>query len=286
MKRGIGLSFIAVFIAISALNSAVGYAVDMDISEPGTEMLVPKEDNVAVKGSPWCSAHGYPSRDDLVAIGDEDRIVCPLDKSYLSNYKTRYVDTSADNVAYVYRNSKKTTEDPERLDQGAKVIVIAEEGTSSCIIYKTYQNKPRSGWISKQFLSKTYVGEMLEIGKPIKGEALIGDVEFEYSGEYMKGTECEYLLLDDPIRNCTGFTLEYKVRHSTGNAAGGRDVYINNGDGWIWIGDFPYTSAKSYHVEVHLGKPADVYAIAIPPFSTVSGDYDARQNILDVFVLP
>lgn len=233
----------------------------------------------------WYSVNGYPSRDDIEAIGDAERIVCP--KTYLSQYLTRYIYSGGLNSVYVYRNAGKTSDSPERLDDGAKVYVIAEEGTSSCIIYKTYQNVARSGWVSTSFLSKTYKEQQVTIGSAYGGQSQsIGDVEIILPGEYMVGTECEYALLSNPVSNCVGFTLEYKVRNSTNNkdTTGKRDIYINDGTGWIWIGSFEYRHPKSYHVNVRLSSPTTVYAVAAPETYVKDVNFHTRQNILDVLV--
>ena len=233
--------------------------------------------------SPWFSVNGYPSKDDIAAVGDEKRILCPKQDNYLPDYKIRFVDANEENSIYVYRNSAKNSSNPERLDHGAKVYVIAEQDTSSCIIYKTYENKARSGWVSTSLLSKSYTGRTVEIGKAYPGELLIGDSEFTYSGSYMVGTESEYLLLNKPAHSCTGFTLEYKIRKFNGDCDGERDIYINNSEGWIWVGSFRYDNPKAYHIIVHLSEPQDVYAIAAPSHASVTGSYTARQNILDMF---
>ncbi len=168
-----------------------------------------------------------------------------------------------------------------------RVYVIAEDGTSSCILYKTYQNVPRSGWVSTSFLSKTYKEQKASVGAPYSGQTRnIGDAEIILPGEYMVGTECEYVLLNNPVSNCVGFTLEYKVRNSTNNkdTTGKRDIYVNDGTGWIWIGNFEYRHPKSYHVEVRLSNPMTVYAVAAPETYVKDVNFHTRQNVLDVLV--
>ena len=282
MKKKLILCLVLTILIALAAGSIAASASDINnsiITGPGSGTST-----LSSGGStPWFSVNGYPSKDDIAAVGDENRILCPKQDNYLPDYKIRFVDATEENSIYVYRNSAKDSSNPERLDHGAKVYVIAEQDTSSCIIYKTYENKARSGWVSTSLLSKNYTGRMMEIGKAYPGESLIGDFEFSYSGSYMAGTESEYLLLNEPAHSCTGFTLEYKVRKSNGDCDGERDIYINTGEGWIWVGSFRYDSPKAYHIIVHLNEPADVYAVAAPSHSSDTGSYTVRQNILDVY---
>ena len=68
------------------------------------------------------------------------------------------------------------------------------------------------------------------------------------------------------------------------DTTGKRDVYINDGTGWIWVGSFEYRHPKSYHVNVRLSSPTTVYAIAAPETYVNDVNFHTRQNILDVLV--
>ena len=165
------------------------------------------------------------------------------------------------------------------------MFVLAEKDTSSFIIYKTYENKPRSGWVSTSFLSGQYNGIVSETGTKYSGKSKsVGDAEISLSGKYMPDTDAEYMILVDPVSDCVGFTLEYKIHSSQGEVMGKRNIYVYTGDSWEWVGSFPCDSAKSHHITVNLSSPVTVYAVAAPVAKVKNGSFRVRQNILDVMI--
>ena len=233
----------------------------------------------------WCSVNGYPSWDDIVAIGDGERVKGPPAKFYLDEYKVKYVEARGGNHIYVYRSSASTN-NPEMIEHGAKVYVLAENGNASLIIYRTLENTSRSGWVSTGLLSDTYPGNIVSVGTAVWEAATnIGDPLVTWSGKKMIGTNCEYLLLDEPIENCVGFTLEYRAQYKDyKDCSGARIIYINNGEGWINVGQFQYETAKSFHINVDLEEPTAVYAIATPMKVEPKYPFSGRTCVLDVLV--
>ena len=68
------------------------------------------------------------------------------------------------------------------------------------------------------------------------------------------------------------------------DTSGQRDIYVNNGTGWMWVGNFDYRHPKSYHVEVHLDTPMTLCAVAAPETYVKDVNFHTRQNVLDVLV--
>ncbi len=232
----------------------------------------------------WFSVNGYPSWDDIIAIGNQTTVTGPAAKNYLSDYRVCYINAAHKNAIYVYNTAERMTQNPKRIEHGARVYVLAEKGTSSLIIYRTRDQVASSGWVSTSLLSDTFPGETEQVGTPYYGTCNVtSDPALTWAGENMAGTDCEYLILDEPVENCVCFTLEYRANGKK-DCSGSRDVYVNNGEGWLYVGRFPYSEAKTSQIAVHLEEPISVYAVATPMTVENNAEFTVRENILDVQV--
>ena len=172
------------------------------------------------------------------------------------------------------------------IEHGARVYVLAESGNASFIIYRTLENKPRSGWVNVNALSDTYPGHTVTVGTPYNVLAEdIGDPSTTWSGQKMIGTRSKYLIGDEPIEKCVGFTLEYRAQYGGyEDCSGTRSIYVNDGTGWRFVGEFPYETAKSYQITVNLDEPTTLYAVATPLEVERTKAFSVRTNVLDVLV--
>ena len=258
---------------------------DMNIYRPKQSPHYSDGNQIVPGELPWYTVSGSPGKADIEAIGDDERVVCP--NEYLADYRVGYVDTGEYGAAFVYIDPGKTKpSNPEKLNHGAKVFVLAEAGPESdktdFVIFKANNGETSCGWISESWLSKRYPGVTIYIGTPYDGNSkILGEVEAFGSPRFMSRTKCNYLILDRPIANCTGLTLEYALRSGCGeDYSGERDVYIHNGEDWIYIGSFDYESPKSYHVHLQIEEPTDVFAVAVPMKEPKSTAFWLRQNII------
>lgn len=256
----------------------------VDDTEETLEVGQPEEKDNAVL-DPWYSVNGYPSWDDVAAIGDGDRIKAPPADCYLSEYQTKYVKATQGNSIYVFRTTGSATSS-ETIEHGAKVYVIADKDPHSLVIFRTGENVPRSGWVSTRLLSYEYPGTTVSIGEDDGGDVInVGDPSTTWSGKMMEGTNCEYLSIDDPIKNCVGFTLEYRVQYNGyDNCSGTRNIYINDGKEWKYVGRFDYENTKSFHVIVNLDEPTTLCAVATPLSVERELRSAVRTCVLDVLV--
>ena len=285
MKKWISVLFmITVLIAISTVMTTTAYADVPNVVISGPETEESSNGETAMTDA-WYSVNGYPSWDDIVAIGDENRVKGPSADSYLREYKLKYINAPKGNHAYVYR-ALGSTNNPEMIEHGARVYVLAENGNASFVIYRTLENKPQSGWVNSGILSDSYPGYLVSAGSESEGTGVnIGDPSTTWSGEKMIGTNCEYLLVDEPVQNCVGFTLEYRAQYGGyEDCSGTRNIYINDGEGWKYIGSFPYETAKSYHIVVNLDEPTSLYAVATPLKVEREKKFSVRTCVLDVMI--
>ncbi len=286
MKKTISLlTVLAVLVSLFTVFASVAYAADIpNIVVSGPEKTQNATNNRTLV-STWYSVNGYPSWDDIVAIGDGNRVKGPPADKYLTEYLPRYINAPKGNHVYVFR-SAGSTRDPEMIEHGARVYVIAESGNASFVIYRTLNNVPRSGWVNTNALSDSYPGYTVSIGaEPDMFAVNVGDPSTTWSRDNMSGTRSKYLILDEPIENCVGFTLEYRAQYKDyEDCSGTRNLYINDGTGWYYVGKFPYETAKSYHVVVNLNAPTTIYAVATPLEVERDKAFSVRTSLLDVLV--
>ena len=103
----------------------------------------------------------------IKATGDHRYIQLPKEKSYLDEFKTRYVDFSdvliptADGQAVQMYGPSAPVERAPSMKGGLQmpfafedstVTVVAEQNKMSCILYRNSNNKLRAGWIRDIYL--------------------------------------------------------------------------------------------------------------------------------------
>ena len=283
-KVSFAVALMAVLLGISVPLTIPAYADIPNVVISG-QVTENAEDEDRALLEAWYSVNGFPSWDDVVAIGDGDRVKAPSADSFLNEYRVGYINAPKGNHVYVYRNPG-STKDPEMIEHGAKVYVIAENGKTLLVIYRTLDNKPRSGWINSNVFSDSFPGYTVTVGtESVENAVNIGDPSTTWSKDNMSETKTKYLILDDPVEDCVGFTLEYRAQYGGyEDCSGTRNVYINDGTGWRYIGKFPYETAKSYHITVYLNQPTTLYAVAAPLEIERDKAFTVRTNLLDVLV--
>ena len=216
----------------------------------------------------------------IKATGDQKYIQLPKEKSYLDEFKTRYVDfsdvlipTADGQVTPMYGPSAPVERMPKKNGlqmpfayTGTKVTVVAEQGKYSCIIYRSSENKMRAGWIWNIYLGDEYPGRSLTIGtENSSATGNIPDVPMSWSKKGFLKSQQWYSVLKEPVENCVGFTLEYQlIAENTKKwctILGPRNVYVNNGEKWVKVGSFEYPEFGTVQVRVNLDEPMDIVAI-------------------------
>ena len=95
-------------------------------------------------------------------------------------------------------------------------------------------------------------------------------------------------MLDEPVKNCVGFTLEYQIiADNTSHKYmlwGDRTVWVNDEESWIPLGVFQYPENGAVHVQVWLPETMDVAAIATVAHCRAPNIFDFRQTAKDFLV--
>ena len=87
----------------------------------------------------------------------------------------------------------------------------------------------------------------------------------------------------EKVDNCVGFTLEYHlIAENIGlrdYVLGPRTVYVNNGEEWIAVGEFPYPALGAVRAEVYLPEPMDLVAVGTIADCHTPNIFDFRQTV-------
>ncbi|MBO5555657.1 MAG: hypothetical protein J5927_00580 [Oscillospiraceae bacterium] len=232
------------------------------------------------------TAFAAPGPEDMAALGVDQKIVMPEQSSYLSDYKTMYVNAAKELSIYCYSKPAEGMQLPRPVVfHGTRVLVLAEQDGYSCIRYRTADLLDTIAWIPSGFLSADYPGTTLEVGKSAGSiTAAQGDVSWSW-GRF-PGTGGRYLYLAEPCKDCTGFTLDYQViargKAENKEIFGERTVYAYNGETWVKVGSFAYDALGPVHAVIGLDKPMDVLAIRTIADCKKPDAFVCREDVLDI----
>ena len=114
----------------------------------------------------------------------------------------------------------------------------------------------------------------------------IGAPAARWSGKFMPGTDITYCVLTEPVDNCIGMTIEYRVTKVTkGDGLGRRDLYIQTGaSSWEKIGSFDYPSYNAVSSTVMLDWPTRLEAFATPRQNPDDSAFTVDQRLTEVWI--
>ncbi len=223
----------------------------------------------------------------VMATGHGNLIVLPQEESWLAEWKTLY-GRAAWYAPSLYVESVPAQQSGApvmpNLFEGTEVTVVAEENDMSCILYEGVNHKRYAGWIPSIRLLEDFPGETHTIGeKPEQEPESAPGGGQHWSSEYMPGAETLYTVLDEPVPDCLGFTLEYQlIAENIGIRSfvlGPRTVWVKSGEEWRSVGSFPYPELGAVRVEVWLEEPMEIAAIATVADCHTPSVFDFRQSV-------
>ena len=229
--------------------------------------------------------------DLILSTGDQFSITMPNRASYITPV-SMYVDAPGDHSIYVYQDLKCDKEELMPFAyEGMRVTAVAEQVYEktylTCIVYRDENYRLHAGWVHSRYLTQWYPGTVEVIGQAYTGTVYTAaDPVLSWAGDYFVNTKQKYTLLNTPIRACTRFLLNYQVIGRGGAATeevlGPRSVYVNDGSGWIMVGQFEYGIIQAVLVTVNLAKPTDVMAVAVIPSCSRPDRFTFRQSLQNV----
>ncbi len=225
------------------------------------------------------------------ATGDADKITLPNKDKYLESPVAMYVNADKKNsiVTYLVPWSNQSKIGPYGY-HGARVYVIAEQDGYDCIIFRDHKNGFHTAWAHASELSGYYPGTEWTVGTPCFSTAsYLSDAPIRWSQDRFVNSNQKYTICDGTLQNCVQFTLDYQVigrnGAKTNEVVGNRTIYVNDGSGWIAVGQFPYPDIDSVHVVVNLEKPMNLVAVATIADCSQPDTFLFRQSLLDVAMI-
>jgi len=239
------------------------------------------------------TAQEGPNVKDIVATGDSKTIELPKTENYFSDYQVMYVNAGEDVYVFAHKHPYKVENEARmpHVYHGARVVVLAEQSGYSCVLYYSDENVLHAAWIVTDYLDWEFPGQTDGIGSWERWQDTLvfgySDPEVKWSKEWFVGSKQNFTILEEPVENCIGFTLDYQViarnGATTNEVLGPRTVYVNDGEGWIEVGQFDYSALGPVHVLVSLDEVTTVKAVATVASCTKPDTFNFRQSLLTVF---
>ena len=246
--------------------------------------------NNQIKGSSASAAQSTSAQTLFYTAINASKIERPNTTDYFSAPFTMYIDAPKGHSVYVY--DYWSFDEANRFDaafHGSRVMVLAEHREFYCILYHTQKNELKVAWVNAENLVSYYPGNTAQLGWGNSNSRLInaGDPNVSWSRENFVRTKRKFTVLNQTINNVVSFTLDYQVTARNGSESyevtGPRDVYVNDGSGWIYVGSFDYPDHHSpIHVTVYLDQPMTLAAVATVPNCSDPNTFVFRQSVLDV----
>ena len=246
--------------------------------------------NNQIKGSSASAAQSTSAQTLFYTAINASKIERPNTTDYFSAPFSMYIDAPKGHSVYVY--DYWSFDEANRFDaafHGSRVMVLAEHREFYCILYYTQKNELKVAWVNADNLVSYYPGNTAQLGWGNNNSRLInaGDPDVTWSRENFVRTKRKFTVLNQAINNVVSFTLDYQVTARNGSESyevtGPRDVYVNDGSGWIYVGSFDYPDHHSpIHVTVYLDQPMTLAAVATVPNCSDPNTFVFRQSVLDV----
>ena len=267
----------AILAIILSLSLAPSVFADHSISNVILESGCPHDQGAA-------NQEGYRL---ITATGDQYTIQMPAPGMYFYTPESMYVDAEMNHSIYVYQkpDGKKEKLMPFAYE-GSLVQAFAEDGGFTCIVYQDETYRTHAGWVYTSSLSWYYPGVALTVCEPCASSVFMpGDPMLNWSRNNFVGSRQKYTVLDMDMENCVQFKLEYQVLNRNGaetsEVLGARSIYVNDGSGWLCVGNFCMSEIETYLVTVNPPKPMNILAVATASDCPAADTLKMRQTVLD-----
>ena len=247
--------------------------------------------NNVIKGRSNSNAPGGESNyaiDKLDKLDRDGKIQRPKSDSYISPAHSKFINAPKGHSIYVYSKPSSSGGAIDDAYHGSKVEVLAIEGDWACIVYVNEKFEELAGWVALERLSSNYPCDTIVFGKAlIPGDEafIMVDPEQKWSKQYFVDTDTKYVEVDAPWFNedrCTALVIDYQVisRNGVKDASGERNIYLNDGSGWEYMGSFDVNSnLDPVRLLVHYDEPKEIKAVAVIPSDSAQEKCLIRQHI-------
>ena len=228
-----------------------------------------------------------PDRGEIELLKECGVEQMPKSSSYLEKNEHMYMATESGDGAFAYKKPNEKAGKVSNVYRGVSVQVMAVEGDWACVSFYNSDNDERAGWVWLDYLSSEYPGETVRFGKTDAedGDVFVGmQPEIEWSKFNFVDTKTKYTTIEEPWCDypCTALIFDYQVtsRNGVKQAYGERDVYINSGEGWQYVGSFEVEDDFTpVRCEICFEEPTVVKAIATIPVGASAENFIFRQAV-------
>ena len=239
------------------------------------------------------NGYGSPGPEDVRQFDRDGKIVMPSMSSYLDSYTMLFVDAPKGHSVYVYNQPKISGSSKMPFAyHGVRVHALAVQDGFICGIYPTEDNELAVGWISESNLSYSFPGEEYTLGMAKPGAAYVSYfAQVEWSKEPFVGRKTKYTKIvghDGPTDMVDAIAFEYQVtsRQGRDDASGPRDVYINGGNGWVYVGTYDLEKySNPVRINIYFDEPVTIKAVATIPQDEDLDGILFRQFVTDMMFI-
>ena len=261
----------------------------------GLAAYAEEEINNSIIRSETAAETEAPSHEEDIALMEKSGVLqLPEESSYVLGTMQMYVDSGNNSGTHAYMRPHAKSSTIDNIFQGSDVRVIAIEDDWACVRYFNKDNEMKAGWVYMENLSENYPGKTYLYG--MYGEEYEGlmavsvhpDVLWSEDDFVDTGTKFSTVCTPWSENPCIGLTIDYQVvgRNGVKQAYGERDIYINGGEGWDYMGSFEVSEDFApVRCTLRFEEPTVVKAVAVIPADLNSQGFDFRQAVSEMLFI-
>jgi len=213
----------------------------------------------------------------LKTLDLDDDLQLPKKSSYLSVRQVMFIDAPGGHSVYTYVEPDSGADNLSPAYHESKVSVYAVEDDWAFIVYEDEQLEKQAAWVNADNLvelAEKSKGKTVGFGKAIydtNDTISLIDVEQKWSKLNFVDSKTKWVEFDAELEEGDEFVamdIAYHVigRNGVKDASGERDVYINDGEGWEYVGSFEVSrDLEPVTIHINYDEPREIKAVAVVP---------------------
>ncbi len=226
----------------------------------------------------------------LDAVDQSNKVQRPKKSSYEKTIEPYYIDAPKGHSVYVYVKPESASKQQPVVYHGSRVLVWAVENDFAFITYQTERFEMSMGWVNADHISSKPTSIQISFGsdKNYRSENLLSSPPpiQKWSKFNFVDSKTKYVEIHESETDVTdsfvAMDIYYKVisRNGVSDASGERNVYINDGSGWEYVGSFEVNKdLEAVCIRVNHDSPRAIRAYAIIPTDAGQEKCLVSQNV-------